>query len=337
VLRVDGLRVAYDGAPALVDVDLAAAEGERVAVLGPSGSGKSTLLRAIAGLERPDAGRVLVAGRDVAGVPPHRRGVGLMFQEGALFPHRDVAGNVGFGLRMAGTSRAERRRRVAEALDLVGLAGLERRSVATLSGGEAQRVALARAIAPRPRVLLLDEPLGSLDGPLRQRLLADLAALFDRLRLTVLHVTHDVGEAFAIGDRVAVLRAGRLVQAAPPDELWARPADGWTARFLGLANVTRQGDSARVVRPEAVLVERGDGATVVAAERRGPLVLLRLRLDAGGELLAATTALDHPRPGERAAVRVDEAGVVEVPWSARDTVSRGEDGGGAGGDGTLDG
>jgi thiamine transport system ATP-binding protein len=314
VLAVDGLGVVYDGVPALAGVDLAAAEGERLAVLGPSGSGKSTLLRAIAGLERPSTGRVLVEGLDLAGVPPHRRGIGLMFQDGALFPHRDVEGNVGFGLRMAGLAARERGGRVREALELVGLAGFERRSVATLSGGEAQRVALARAIAPRPRVLLLDEPLGSLDGPLRERLLADLAGLFDRLRLTVLHVTHDVGEAFAIGDRVAVLRQGRLVQCAAPDELWARPADAWTARFLGIGNVVRRGDEARVVRPEAVLVERGEGATVVSAERRGPLVRLRLRLDDGRELEAATTALDHPRPGERAAVRIDEDVVVEVPW-----------------------
>jgi thiamine transport system ATP-binding protein len=314
VLEVAGLGVAYDGVAALAGVHLAAAEGERLAVLGPSGSGKSTLLRAIAGLERPSTGRVLVEGRDLAGVPPHRRRMGLMFQDGALFPHRDVEGNVGFGLRMAGLPARERTGRVREALELVGLGGFERRSVATLSGGEAQRVALARAIAPHPRVLLLDEPLGSLDGPLRERLLADLAELFDRLRLTVLHVTHDVGEAFAIGDRVAVLRRGRLVQCAAPDDLWARPADAWTARFLGMGNVVRHGDVARVVRPEAVLVERGEGATVLAAERRGPLVRLRLRLDDGRELEAATTALDHPRPGERAAVRIDEGVVVEVPW-----------------------
>ena len=316
MLRLERLGVAYDGVPALAGVDLEVAAGERVAVVGPSGSGKSTLLRVVAGLQRPDGGRVLLGGRDLAGVPSHRRGIGLLFQQGALFPHRDVEGNVAFGLRMAGVPRAERTRRVGEALELVGLAGFGRRSVATLSGGEAQRVALARALAPRPRVLLLDEPLAALDRPLRERLLDDLAALFDRLELTVLHVTHDVGEAFAIGRRVAVLRAGRLVQVAAPDELWARPADGWTARFLGLANVSRVGDVARIVRPEAVLVERGEGATVLAAERRGPLVRLRLRLDGGEVLEAATTALDHPLPGERAAVRIDGAGVVDVPWAS---------------------
>ena len=180
---------------------------------------------------------MLLAGRDLAGVPAHRRGIGLMFQDGNLFPHRDVAGNVAFGLRMAGVAKAERERRVAEVLELVGLAGFGGRSVARLSGGERQRVALARALAPEPRVLLLDEPVGSLDGPLRERLLADLDALFDRLGLTVAYVTHDVAEAFALGDSVAVLRDGTVVQQAAPEELWAAPADAWTAGFLGLGNV----------------------------------------------------------------------------------------------------
>jgi thiamine transport system ATP-binding protein len=318
VLAVEQLALAYGSTVALAGVDLAVGEGERLAVLGPSGSGKSTLLRAVAGLERPSAGRVLVAGRDVTRTPPHRRGVGLMFQEGALFPHRDVAGNVAFGLRMASVPRAERGRRVADALALVRLTGFERRQVATLSGGEAQRVALARALAPQPRVLLLDEPLGSLDGPLRERLLGDLEELFERLHLTVVHVTHDVGEAFAIGDRVAVLRDGRLVQCAAPDDLWAAPADAWTARFLGIPNVRRQGGRAVVVRPEAVLLEPGDGATILAAERRGPVVRIRVRLDDGEELEAATTALDHLRPGERVAVRIDASGVAEVPWADAD-------------------
>jgi thiamine transport system ATP-binding protein len=312
-LRLEGIAVSFDGVRALAGVDLEVADGERIAVLGPSGSGKSTLLRVVAGLERPAAGRVLLDGRDMADVPAHRRGVGLMFQDGVLFPHRDVEGNVSFGLRMAGTAAELRRRRVAEVLELVGLSGFERRSVATLSGGERQRVALARALAPEPRVLLLDEPLGSLDRPLRERLLADLEALFERLELTVLHVTHDVGEAFAIADRVAVMHLGRIVQAATPDELWASPADAWVARFLGLANVREQGAITVVIRPEAVLVRPGVGATVVAAERRGPLVRLRVRGDDGEELDAVTTELDHPRAGDRVAVEIDPAGVVELP------------------------
>jgi thiamine transport system ATP-binding protein len=312
-LRVESVAVAFDSVPALAGVDLELEEGERLAVLGPSGSGKSTLLRVIAGLQRPDAGSVVLAGRDVTHEPAHRRGVGLMFQDGVLFPHRDVEGNVSFGLRMAGVAPAEREARVREVLTLVGLEGYEHRSVATLSGGERQRVALARTLAPDPALLLLDEPLGSLDRPLRERLLDELDALFELLGRSVVVVTHDVGEAFALADRVAVVRAGRVVQVAAPDELWARPADAWTARFLGLGNV-REGDGqAVVIRPEAVRVRSGEGATILAAERRGSLVRLRLRRDDGEELESVTTELDHPRPGERVAVEIDPAGVVTLP------------------------
>ena len=307
-VRVEGLTVTF-GAPVLRGVDLELPDGSTTAILGPSGSGKSTLLRAIAGLEQPAAGRVLLDGRDLAGVPPHRRGVGLMFQDGTLYPHRDVAGNVEFGLRMAGVPKGERGRRVAEVLELVGLAGFGGRSVARLSGGERQRVALARALAPEPRVLLLDEPVGSLDGPLRARLLADLDALFERLRVTVAYVTHDVAEAFALGDGVALQREGAVVQQGLPDELWASPADGWTARFLGLGNV-RDGT---VIRPEAVHVRPGNGAVVLAATRLGAVVRLRVRLDSGEELDAATTALDHAAQGDRVAVDIDPAGVIELP------------------------
>jgi thiamine transport system ATP-binding protein len=229
-----------------------------------------------------------------------------MLQEGALFPHRDVAGNIAFGLRMAGAPRAQRERRTAELLALVGLGGFERRSIRTLSGGELQRVALARALAPEPRVLLLDEPLGSLDRPLRERLLDELAELFERLDLTVVHVTHDVGEAFAIGDRIAVMRAGRVVQHGAPDEVWAQPTDEWVAAFLGMTNLRERNGRRVVIRPEAVRVAPGDGAIVLAA------VHLRVRLDAGGELDAVTAELDHARPGERVSVHVDPAGVVDV-------------------------
>jgi thiamine transport system ATP-binding protein len=314
-LQVEQLVVRFDGREALDAATLQVADGETVSVLGPSGCGKSTLLRAVAGLERPAAGRVLLDGSDLANVPPHRRGMGLMFQDGALFPHRDVHGNVAFGLRMDGVPAAEIRSRVSELLELVGLAGMESRSVATLSGGERQRVALARALAPRPSLLLLDEPLASLDGPLRERLLADLETLFDLLRPTVVHVTHDVGEAFALADRVAVMREGRIVQVADPESLWARPADEWVARFLGLRNVRRERDRVVVVRPEAVRVRPGDGATVRSAERRGSVVRLLLTLDDGEQLEAATTEIEHPRTGDRVAVEIDEDGVAEIgPW-----------------------
>ena len=312
-LALDGVGVTLDEARILEDVSVDVPTGQRLAVLGPSGSGKSTLLRVVAGLQPTTAGRVLLDDRDVTSVPPYRRGVGLVFQDAALFPHRDVAGNVGFGPKVAGLDAHARRSRVTEALELVGLAGAENRVVTTLSGGEAQRVALARALAPRPEVLLLDEPLGSLDGPLRLRLQDDLRSLFERLSLTVVHVTHDVGEAFALGDHVAILRDGQLAQGATPEELWARPADDWVARFLGLRNIGRSGDRATVTRPEAVRVAPGQGAVVVSVDRDGPLVRLRVRQDDGAELESVTTAPEHPGPGDRVSVEVDSAGVFEVP------------------------
>lgn len=312
-LTLEGVGVTLEGSPIVEDVSLEVASGERLALLGPSGSGKTTVLRVVAGLQRPTTGRVLVDGRDVTRVPPHRRGIGLVFQDAALFPHRDVAGNVGFGPRVAGLPDAECAARVEEALELVGLSGTERRDVTTLSGGEAQRVALARALAPRPGVLLLDEPLGALDGPLRQRLQDDLRALFERLSLTVVHVTHDVGEAFELGDRVAVLREGRVAQVAAPDELWARPADDWVARFLGIGNVVSDGDRATVTRPEAIRVVAGDDAIVEAADRDGAVVRLRLRRDDGTVLESVAVGVSTPGVGARVGVEVDAAGVVEVP------------------------
>jgi thiamine transport system ATP-binding protein len=312
VLRVADISVRFDGKPALDDATLDVATGEVVTVLGPSGSGKTTLLRVIAGLQRPESGCVLLDGTDLAHVPPHRRGVGLVFQDHALFPHRDVYGNVSFGLRMRNDPPEAVAARTAELLDLVGLAGFEQRSVGTLSGGEQQRVALARALAPQPSVLLLDEPLGSLDRRLRDRLLEDLARVFAELRLTAVYVTHDHTEAFTLGDRVAVMRAGRVVQEATPDDLWARPLDADVARFLGIGNV----DDDEIVRPEAVHVRRaasGDGAGVVeTAVRTGPVVRLVVRLDDGRRLEAVDAAIDHPGPGDRVDVDVDPEGIVRL-------------------------
>jgi thiamine transport system ATP-binding protein len=312
MLRVEALEVSFDGAPALAGANVEVGAGTRLAVLGPSGSGKSTLLRTVAGLLPPDAGRILLAGRDLAGLPPHRRGIGLMHQDGALFPHLDVAGNIAFGLRMTGVPRERREQRTAELLELVGLAGLGRRSIGTLSGGERQRVALARALAPQPQVLLLDEPLGALDRPLRERLLGELAELFTRLSLTVVYVTHDVGEAFSIGDRVAVMRAGRIVQHGAPDDLWLHPADAWVARFLGMKNVAERDGRTIVIRPEAVRLEPGENAIVAQAERRGAAVHLRVRLADGEELEAVTTQPDHPRTGDRVNISIDPTGIIEL-------------------------
>ena len=233
MLAVSDLTVRYGTLTAVSTVDLQVADGEVLALLGPSGCGKSTLLRAVAGLEPPASGALRWDDTDLAGVPVHRRGFGLVFQDGQLFPHRDVAGNVAFGLRMRHLPGARRRARVAELLELVGLAGYERRKVTELSGGEQQRVALARALAPRPRLLLLDEPLSALDRALREQLAIDLAGVLRVAGATALVVTHDHDEAFTLADRVAVMRAGRIVQTGPPDEVWRLPADEDTARFLG--------------------------------------------------------------------------------------------------------
>jgi thiamine transport system ATP-binding protein len=317
MLRVEDITVRFAGKAAVDRVGLEVAENEVVTVLGPSGSGKSTLLRVIAGLQRPDAGRVLLHDDDVTSVPPHRRGIGLVFQDHALFQHRDVAANVAFGLRMRGDPKEAVERRVHDLLALVGLKGYEHRSVATLSGGEQQRIALARALAPEPGVLLLDEPLGSLDRRLRDRLLDFLAELFRDLRVTALYVTHDLAEAFALGDRVAVMRKGGVVQVGTPDELWAGPVDEDVARFLGLANVYADSRGRRLVRPEAVSVSpAGDGrpgdGVVEAAVRQGPAVRLRVRLRTGDTLEAAVTSLDHPAPGDRVVVTIDPAGIIEL-------------------------
>ncbi|MHA7133810.1 ABC transporter ATP-binding protein [Oerskovia turbata] len=233
------------GTTAVRGVSLDLAPGEVLALLGPSGCGKSSLLRAVAGLEPVAGGTVSWDGRDLAGVPVHRRGFGLMFQEGQLFPHRDVAGNVAFGLRMTGVRRGATAGRVAELLDLVGLAGYGPRPVATLSGGERQRVALARALAPEPQLLLLDEPLSALDRGLRDRLAGDLRAALVATGTTALFVTHDHDEAFTVADRVAVMDAGRLVQVAAPEDLWRAPASRRVAEFLGYQAFVELSERAR--------------------------------------------------------------------------------------------
>jgi thiamine transport system ATP-binding protein len=312
MLRVEDVSVRLEETLALDRAELDVGAGEVVTILGPSGSGKTTLLRVIAGLQRPDAGRILLDGVDLAPVPPHRRGIGLVFQDHALFPHRDVFGNVAFGLRMRGDPPERIAARVHHLLRLVGLEGFEHRSVGTLSGGERQRVALARALAPEPRVLLLDEPLGSLDRRLRDRLLEDLEDLFDELAQTAVYVTHDQTEAFALGDRIAVMREGRIVQTATPDELWAHPRDADVARFLGLGNVA----GATAVRPEAVSVRAASGTGVGEVERAvrtGPVIRLVVRLDDGRRLEALSTSLEHPSVGDRVDVDVDPDGIIRLP------------------------
>jgi ABC-type Fe3+/spermidine/putrescine transport system ATPase subunit len=233
MLEVDALNVHLGGKHILRDVSLTVANGDTVAVLGPSGSGKSTLLRAIAGLVPVTSGSITWDGRDVTTVPTHLRGFGLMFQGYALFPHMDVAGNVGFGLRMAGAPHAEVDKLVESALERVGLSGFGDRTIADLSGGEKQRVALARTLAPEPEFVMLDEPLGALDRSLRERLLVETRKILRDRGVTALVVTHDREEAAALSHRLALMRDGAIVQSGTLDEILTQPADDWVEGFLG--------------------------------------------------------------------------------------------------------
>ena len=236
LVEVQNVRKHYDEHEALRSLSLAIDEGDIVCLLGPSGSGKSTLLRCIAGLETPDQGSILFRGHEITRLPVYKRGFGMMFQNFALFPHRTVAENVAFGLKMQGVSKKPRQMRVAEMLELVGLQGYGKRSVFELSGGEQQRVALARSLAPRPPLLMLDEPLGSLDRALRERLMDDLRAILKTIGMTSLYVTHDQQEAFAISDRLLLINQGQKVQEGTPEELYRQPVNRFAAEFFGLRN-----------------------------------------------------------------------------------------------------
>jgi thiamine transport system ATP-binding protein len=331
MLGLKGITVRFGDLTALEAIDLDVADGEVVAVLGPSGSGKSTLLRVIAGLQEPDAGTLCWNGTDLAGIPTHRRRFGMVFQDFALFPHLDVAGNVGFGLKMQGHDPAERAPRVEAALERVELGGLGGRPVSTLSGGQAQRVALARALAPSPRMLLLDEPLGSLDRALRDRLIGELGRILAAPDLTAVYVTHDAAEAFAVADRVAVVVDGRLEQVDTPQGLWRDPNSEPVARLLGFRTIldatvrdgtahtapgvlpvpagTPDGPARLVVRPDAVRRDPTGSieGTVETVTFRGSDSLAVVA--AGGVHLEAAL-VDAPSPGERLRLAVDPAGVT---------------------------
>ena len=237
LLQVSHVVKSFGATSVLRDVSFDVARGEIVCLLGPSGCGKSTLLNIIAGLEHADSGSVFVNGEDISGTPVHRRGFGLMFQGLALFPHRNVADNIAFGLRMAQQDKTAISQRVAEVLELVGLAGFEKRDVNQLSGGEQQRVALARSLAPRPKLLMLDEPLSSLDRALRERLMDELREILTHVGQTAIYVTHDQQEAFALSDRMVILNAGQIAQSGAPRDIYQYPADAFVARFLGQTNL----------------------------------------------------------------------------------------------------
>ncbi len=298
LLEARSLSKAYTpGVTAVTDVSLAVDAGEIVCLLGPSGCGKTTLLRMIAGLETPDTGSVWYDGRDISRVPPHQRAFGMMFQDFALFPHKTVRANVAFGLEMRGDSRAQIDARVDEMLELVDLAAFGARDIAQLSGGEQQRVALARALAPRPNLLMLDEPLGALDRALRERLMLELRAILKRVGVTAVYVTHDQTEAFAIADRIAVMNIGHIEQLAPPETVYSRPATPFVARFLGFHNVLKGVVQAHGAIATAVGLLRPAGAREQLVP--GTAVALLLKPDA----MRVEPAAPHtPAPNEIEAV-----------------------------------
>jgi ABC-type Fe3+/spermidine/putrescine transport system ATPase subunit len=237
MLEIKQVTKFYEGQPLLQGVSFAIQPGETACLLGASGSGKSTLLRLVAGLEAPDGGEIRWQGRSVLGVPAHRRQFGLMFQDYALFPHLDVFENVAFGLHMQGQAKNAIGERVASVLELVRMETFARRRVAELSGGEQQRVALARALAPNPRLLMLDEPLGALDRALKENLLEELRGILKQAGIPAMYVTHDQREAFAVADTILLLHEGRIHQAGSPAQVAAEPASAWAAGFLGLGNL----------------------------------------------------------------------------------------------------
>lgn len=293
-LVLEDIGKSFGAKPVLRGVSLAVAAGEIVALLGPSGCGKTTLLRIIAGLETPDHGRVHLLSQDITDIPIHQRGFGFVFQDYALFPHKNVAQNVAFGLRMQNLPKPAIAQRVAQVLALVGLAGFGERPIHELSGGEQQRVALARSLAPAPRLLLLDEPLGALDRALREQLMLELRRILKSAGemlgqpqgITAVYVTHDQAEAFAIADRVAVMNAGRLEQVGAPQELYGRPTTPFVARFLGMENII-QGTA---VAPDRV--QTAIGELVVAGATPGKPVTLLIRPEAARLVNEADTAVN---------------------------------------------
>ncbi|HIP72582.1 MAG TPA: ABC transporter ATP-binding protein [Anaerolineae bacterium] len=269
-LELENIWKSFDGQPVLRGISLDVVGGEVLVLLGPSGCGKTTLLRIIAGLEALDNGRIRTNDQDITQLAPYKRNFGFVFQDYALFPHKNVAQNVAFGLRMHHWDKPRLDQRVAEVLSLVGLAGYGARPIHELSGGEQQRVALARSLAPAPRLLLLDEPLGALDRALRERLMLELRGILKQAGgllgrpegMTAVYVTHDQAEAFAIADKVAVMRDGRVEQTGPPHDLYRQPRTLFVARFLGMANIlsgTAISMSPCIVRTEIGELEIGGG------------------------------------------------------------------------------
>ncbi|WP_422000629.1 ABC transporter ATP-binding protein [Reyranella sp.] len=319
IVSVSGLTKRFGDVVAVDGVDLDIARGELFALLGGSGCGKTTLLRMLAGFATPDAGRILIDGQDMTGVPPHRRPVNMMFQSYALFPHMDVAANVGYGLRREGVAKPEIARRVAEALEQVRLAEQSRRRPDQLSGGQRQRVALARALVKRPKLLLLDEPLAALDRKLREGTRFELVRLQEELGLTFVMVTHDQEEAMSMATRMAVMDRGRIEQVGDPHTIYEHPRTRFVADFIGIANILPVEDRRAwlALRPEKIglyaerpATDRAEPGRVVDIAYEGDRSLYRVALDGGRVLMVSTANVArHPRePWPR-------GGAVWLGWS----------------------
>jgi putative spermidine/putrescine transport system ATP-binding protein len=319
-LRLQGIRKNYGPVIAVDGIDLEVGEGEFFTLLGPSGSGKTTLLRLIAGFERADSGRIELGGRDVTSVPPYARETNTVFQDYALFPHMTVGDNIGYGLRVKGVPRAERRERVQRALRMVRLVGLEGRRPNQLSGGQRQRVALARAVINEPEVLLLDEPLGALDLKLRQEMQLELKRIQKEVGITFVYVTHDQEEALTMSDRMAVMANGQIQQIGPPVEVYERPATEFVAGFIGISNVLERDGVRFVIRPEKLrLLEAGEKAPAGMSVESGAVEQViyvgmtsryAVRLDHGELLVAVRQNMDAPGGAES-----HEGRRVSVAWA----------------------
>jgi putative spermidine/putrescine transport system ATP-binding protein len=321
-----GLSKHYGEVVAVAGIDLEVEAGEFFTMLGPSGSGKTTTLRMIAGFEDPSAGAIELAGRDVSGVPPYDRAVNTVFQDYALFPHMTVGENVAYGLRIARVDKSERERRRDEALEMVRLPGYAGRKPAELSGGQRQRVALARAIVNRPRVLLLDEPLGALDLKLREQMQVELKAIQGEVGITFVYVTHDQDEALTMSDRIAVFNEGKIEQVSPPVELYEQPATEFVAGFVGVSNLLERDGSRFTIRPEKVqLVDsttasnglRTEPGRIADVAYAGMVTRYTVALDAGGELQVIRQNVE----GSSADVTSEQGREVIVGWRPEHTVA----------------
>ncbi|MET0614408.1 MAG: ABC transporter ATP-binding protein [Thermoleophilaceae bacterium] len=337
-VRLDGARKTYGDVVAVDRVDLDIREDEFFTMLGPSGSGKTTCLRMIAGFERPDEGRVELAGRDVTDLPPYERDVNTVFQDYALFPHMTVGENVEYGLRISGVGKDERRRRASEALEMVRLGGYEKRRPGQLSGGQRQRVALARALVNRPKVLLLDEPLGALDLKLRQQMQNELRTIRGEVGITFVYVTHDQEEALTMSDRMAVFADGRVEQVGPPADVYEHPANEFVSGFVGVSNIVERDGQRFTIRPEKVrILEGSESANELRVEEGrisdvsyvGMVTRYMVDLDQGGELQVVRQNLEMSsqealeQRGRRVRVGWHGEHAYEIPDSQEPTPEEG--------------